>query len=384
MHSRFRTVFALFAGFAALGASVVPLAGPASAAVESPPCDTACTFHLGSPQSSAHGASEVGLQFTTDIPGWIAAVCFWPAGAESGPHTATLWDSAGTQLAQTSVLTTPGVEACADFPIPVAIDANTVYTASYTAEADYYLEPHQYSLPIEIGHLHAPARAGVLGTSGSMPTTAGIDGDGYGVDVAFLSSLRGLPADCPSTLTAPTTPTAAPGNASATVSWGPATSDPEGCIAGYIVTPFLDGVIQPPTLIPGTGTTTVIKGLTNGLTYTFTIAAESGRAIGPASAETAAVTVGTPTAASALKVKRVAKGAVKVSFKAPKKANGAAIKSYAATCRSGAGAARSTSGHAGPLTVRHLTPGKKYTCTVRATNRRGTGPASKRSAPVRA
>lgn len=384
MNTRFRTACALFAGGALFATSVAALAAPASAAVDSPPCDAVCSFHFGSPPSAATGGREVGVQFQTDIPGWIAAVCFWPAGVESGPHTATLWDSTGASVATTSVLTTPGVEVCADLPVPVAINANATYTASYTAQADYYVEPHQFSLPVDVGHLHAPARGGVLGASGSMPTTSGIDGDGYGVDIAFLSSLRGLPADCPSTLTAPTKPTSAPGNASATVSWGPATSDPAGCVAGYIITPYLNGVIQPSTTIPGAGTTTVIPHLTNGQTYTFTIAAESGRAIGPASTPTVPVTVGSPTAASALQVKRVAKGALKVSFKPPKKSNGSAIKSYTATCHSSAGATKSQSGRSGPLTVSHLSAGKKYTCTVRAQNRRGTGPASKQSAAVRA
>ncbi len=384
MNTRFKTASVILGGFALLATSVATIATPASAAVDSPPCDTVCSFHITSPPSAATGGREVGLQFQTDVPGWIAAVCFWPAGVESGPHTATLWDSSGAQVATTSVLTTPGVEACADFPLPVAIDANTTYTASYTAEADYFVEPHEFSLPVDMGHLHAPARAGVLGTSGSVPTTSNVEGDGYGVDIAFLSSLHGLPADCPSTLTAPTKPTSAPGDASATVSWGPATSDPAGCIAGYIVTPYLDGVIQPSTTIPGTGTTNVITHLTNGQSYTFTIAAESGRAIGPASTPTAPVTIGSPTAASALKVQRVAQGAVKVSFKPPKKSNGSAIKSYTATCRSSSGATKSQAGRSGPLTVRHLSARKKYTCTVRAKNRRGTGPASKQSAAIRA
>ena len=382
MHAKLRKAFVLFASFAVLGGTVAALAGPAAA--DNFDCVTACTFHFGSPQSAAKGAHEVGLQFQADIPGWIAAVCFWPAGVESGPHTASLWDSSGTKVATTSVLTTPGVEVCADFNMPVEIAANTTYTASYTANADYYLEPHQFSLPIDAGHLHAPARAGVLGASGSVPTTSIIDGDGYGVDVAFLSSLYQLPADCPSTLGAPTTPTSAPGNASATVSWGPATSEPPGCVAGYIVTPFLNGVIQPATVVNGPGTTTVIKGLTNTQTYTFTVAAESGRIVGPASVPTAPVTIGSPTAATALKVTRVGKGSVKVAFKAPKRNNGAPISGYTATCRSAAGVTGSKAGTAGPLTVSHLSTGKKYTCSVRAKNRRGTGPASRRSAAVKA
>ena len=49
-------------------------------------------------------------------------------------------------------------------------------------------------------------------------------------------------------------------------------------------------------LRPGSGTTTTVKGLINGDVYTFTIAAENGLVVGPASVMTAPVTVGTPAA----------------------------------------------------------------------------------------
>jgi len=47
-------------------------------------------------------------------------------------------------------------------------------------------------------------------------------------------------------------------------------------------------------------------------------------------------------------------------------------------------APRSKTGTASPVKVTHLTAGKRYTCTVRATNSRGTGLASAASAEVRA
>ena len=104
---------------------------------------------------------------------------------------------------------------------------------------------------------------------------------------------------------APTTLTTAPGNGSAVVSWAPAVS---GCVAGYIVTPYLGSVQQMATLIPGQGTTTVIPGLVNGSTYRFTVTAENGTIAGSASVMSGPVTVGTPTAATALKLSKVANG----------------------------------------------------------------------------
>ena len=88
---------------------------------------------------------------------------------------------------------------------------------------------------------------------------------------------------------APSMLSTTPGNGSAVVSWAPAAS---GCVAGYIVTPYLKGVPQLATLIPGNGTTTVISPLTPGLTYRFTVTAENGAVAGPPSPMSAPVTIG--------------------------------------------------------------------------------------------
>jgi extracellular elastinolytic metalloproteinase len=59
---------------------------------------------------------------------------------------------------------------------------------------------------------------------------------------------------------------------------------------------------------------------------------------------------------------------------------GSPVTSYAVTCSGKKGAKTKTkTGPASPITVKGLTPGKKYTCTVKATNAVGTGPASAKS-----
>ena len=194
---------------------------------------------------------------------------------------------------------------------------------------------------------------------------------------AFLGG-AGSCTDLPS---APGVLSTGPGNASATVSWSPASAS---CVAGYVVTPYLAGVAQTPVLIPGRGTTTVIKGLTNGASYTFTVAAENGHALGATSAMSGPITAGAPSAATALQVAKVAKGSLRVSFRVPAN-NGAPITSYTATCTSrNGGVTKSKVARTGPLTVTGLSAGKTYTCTVKATNKRGTGPASHASASVKA
>ncbi len=187
--------------------------------------------------------------------------------------------------------------------------------------------------------------------------------------------------ECTELPTAPAMLSTGPGNASATVSWAPASGT---CIAGYVVTPFVGGVAQTSKLVDGHGTTTVVKGLTNGVSYTFTVAAENGMAVGPASSMTAPITAGTPAAATALHVTRIAKGSLKVSFGTPA-SNGAPITSYAAVCSStNHGVPNGKSGRTGPLTVTGLSVGKTYTCTVTATNKRGTGPASHPTTAIKA
>ena len=191
--------------------------------------------------------------------------------------------------------------------------------------------------------------------------------------------LGGL-GDCTTIPTTPTTLSTGPGNSSATVSWAPAT----GCVAGYLVTPYIGSVAQLPVLIPGPGTTTVMKSLTNGVAYTFTVAAENGRALGPASTMSGPITAGAPAVVTGVHATRLRKGALKVAFKVPAN-NGAPITQYTATCRSSnGGVANATSSKARPIVVTGLSSGKTYTCTVTATNRRGTGPTSHPSAPTKA
>ena len=185
---------------------------------------------------------------------------------------------------------------------------------------------------------------------------------------------------CVATLTAPTKLSAAPGEQSATVSWAPATSNPPGCIEEYVVTPHGSGS---PFHSLGQMTTTVVPGLTDGTTVTFTVAAANGGGLGPSSAPTTPITIGAPAAPSIAAATKIGHDTLKVDFRAPA-SNGAAITGFKVVCRSpNGGTPRGATGAASPLGVKHLTTGKTYICTVTATNRRGNSPPSVPSRPVK-
>jgi hypothetical protein len=187
-----------------------------------------------------------------------------------------------------------------------------------------------------------------------------------------LSPAGAVPAPSPgcenATLTAPTHPSGAAGNKSATVSWFTSQFEvPNGCVQGYVVTPSEGKAV----LVIGGGTTTVVKGLTNGNTDLFSIASFSGTTIGPPVG--VLITIGAPTTPSSVTTHRVARGVVKVAFD-PSSGNGAPVSRYTAICSStNGGRTRVKAAKIGPITVSGLTPSKSYTCEVRASNDRGNG-----------
>jgi titin len=136
--------------------------------------------------------------------------------------------------------------------------------------------------------------------------------------------------------------------------------------------------------VTGSASPLTVSGLTAGKTYTCTVKAINARGAGLPSAPSLPVIVGSPAPPTGVTAVKLAAGQVKVTF-TPGATNGSAIMSYTATCTSSdAGVTKANTGAASPLTVTALTPGKTYTCTVKATNARGAGLASSRSAAVTA
>ena len=125
-----------------------------------------------------------------------------------------------------------------------------------------------------------------------------------------------------------------------------------------------------------------LNALTTAKTYTCTVTATNARGAGIASAPSAAVIVGSPTAPTGVTVANVASGQLKISFTAGAN-NGRTITSFTAACTStNGGVSGSHAGSASPILLSGLTTAKTYTCTVTATNGRGAGLSSAPSAPI--
>ena len=82
---------------------------------------------------------ELGVKFRSDVSGAIKGIRFYKAASNTGTHVGNLWSSTGTLLASA---TFTGESASGwqqvSFTTPVAINANTVYVASYHTNTGHY------------------------------------------------------------------------------------------------------------------------------------------------------------------------------------------------------------------------------------------------------
>jgi hypothetical protein len=197
--------------------------------------------------------------------------------------------------------------------------------------------------------------------------------NGVGVGPASAPSSPVTPVTLPG---APTGVTARPGNQEATVHWTAPEETGGSPISGYLVVSIPDGVMA---MAVGT-TSTVVTGLTNGRSYTFTVSAlnvaGAGAASGPSNAVTPCTMPDAPTDVIAVP----GAGQATVSWTAPATTGGAPILGYSVIASPG-GTSVTTSG-ASTATIGGLTNGQSYTFVVTATNSAGTGPASAPSAAV--
>ncbi len=136
---------------------------------------------------------ELGLQFTTDDPGYITGLRFYKGSGNSGPHYGHLWTATGTLLGTATFTneTDTGWQETT-FPTPIAIIPDTTYVVSYHAPSGHWsLTDQGLSDPVYNEPLTALEDGGVFtyGSSGSFPSNSSGNASNYWVDVVFNTEI---------------------------------------------------------------------------------------------------------------------------------------------------------------------------------------------------
>jgi hypothetical protein len=145
-------------------------------------------------------------------------------------------------------------------------------------------------------YIGATAQAATTVTAVASTTITGLaNGAAYTFTVAAKSAAGTGAASAASNAVTPATVPGAPGgvsasagDASATVNWTAPADAGGSAITNYVITPYIGATAQP-TITVGVVTTAGVSSLSNGTTYTFTVAATNAVGTGAASAASNAV-----------------------------------------------------------------------------------------------
>ena len=170
---------------------------------------------------------------------------------------------------------------------------------------------------------------------------------------------------------APSITMTAIGNGQVTLSYSVPAADGGAPITGYVAS-----CTPGPFAANSTGLSVTVNGLTNGTSYSCTVAAVNSVGTGTPSPAVNVTPARVPDAPTNL-VATPGNGSVSITFDAPANNGGAVINSYTVSCVGPATVTASAA--AAPVTVTGLTNGVLYQCTAAATNAAGTGADS---APV--
>jgi hypothetical protein len=256
-------------------------------------------FDFATPQTADSGDSSavnLGVKFTPASSGTVTGIRFYKASTNTGTHIGSLYSSTGTLLAQATFTneSASGWQTVM-FSQPVQVTTGTTYVAAYLAPLGHYSDtPQGFASAVTNGPLTAPASGSVTpgnglytyGSAAAFPSSS-FGATNYWVDVLFQPPTSGQ-ATAPG---APTGVSVAVANGQASVSWTAPSSNGGSPITGYQVKVIPSGGTT--TTVPvnsGTATSTTITGLSDGTSYTFTVAAINAIGTGVASAASHAVT----------------------------------------------------------------------------------------------
>lgn len=174
--------------------------------------------------SSDAQAVELGVKFKSDVNGYVTGIRFYKGSGNTGTHVGNLWTSTGQLLATATFgnETATGWQQV-NFSQPVAINANTVYVASYhTSSGRYAINEGYFTSSIDSPPLHF-LRDGESGGNGVYKYgTTGFPNQtyrasNYWVDVTFATNATN-PTPPVTDTTAPSISAVSPSNGATNVS----------------------------------------------------------------------------------------------------------------------------------------------------------------------
>ena len=340
----------------------------------------------GSPITSYHVVTYVGSKILSVASFAAAATSGAVTGLTNGQtYTFTVFAtnavgggmlSAATQPVTVGAPTAPTATSATPGNGNAIVGWAAPSTANGSPITGYRVTPYLGLVPLSPVNFAANARSGGVG--------ALTNGHTYSFTVAALNARGiGTPAGQPTaTIGAPTAPTivsAGPGpsSTSVTIHWTAPTQNNGSTITGYVVTSRYKFIPLAPTTVSASTNTVTLTGLMTGQPYTFLVAATNTLGAGAQSASTAELTVGAPTAPTAV---TATAGVTSASLKwtAPSSNNGSPVTGYIVTpyLAGVAQASRTFNSTATTATVTGLTTAKTYSFTVAAKNAVGTGPQS--------
>jgi titin len=345
--------------------------------------------------SRTSGTAQDGIYTGTVTIPQGAAPGTW--SAVLSPLTDTLGNSgspgppAGFPKTLTVAPTAPGAPA-----IGTATPANTSALVRWTAPTDNGgALITGYTIRTYRGAALTPGKTTTAAAGATSSTVTGLtNGIGYTFTVAATNlvgtsaesarSIAVTPATKPSV---PTIGTPSAGNTSAVVRWTPA-SNGGSPITGYTIRTYRVGstTVSKTTTAGAGATSSTITGMTNGIAYTFTVAATNALGTSAPSARSSAVIPATKPAAPRIGAASAGNASAVVRWTPPSN-GGRPITGYTIRTYRGSSTTVSKTTYAGAAatstTVTGLTNGVTYTFTVAATNAVGTGSPSARSAGVK-